>query len=37
MYGLGAVMLIRHVEYVNMPEGKIPIFFLYKEDKGSHY
>ena len=38
MYGLGAIMLISHVEYVNMPDGKqVPIYFLYEEDKGSHY
>lgn len=43
MYGLSAIMLLRfgknaHVEYVDMREhGKVPIYFLYKEDKGSHY
>lgn len=37
MYGLAAIMLITHVEHVDMPEGKVPIFFLYKEDKGSHF
>lgn len=38
MYGLAAIMLISHVEYVEMHDGKkIPIYFLYKEDKGSHY
>lgn len=38
MYGLAAIMLITHIENVQMPDGqKIPIFFLYKEDKGSHY
>lgn len=43
MYGLSAIMLLRfgknaHVEYVDMQEyGKVPIYFLYKEDKGAHY
>lgn len=43
MYGLSAIMLLRfgknaHVEYVDMHEhGKVPIYFLYREDKGSHY
>jgi hypothetical protein len=37
-YGCAAIFLIRHTEYVNMPDGrKIPIFFLYEEDKGSEY
>lgn len=37
MYGLAATMLITHVEYVKMPDGKVPIYFLYEEDKGSFY
>ncbi|XP_055315620.1 uncharacterized protein C15orf61 homolog [Sitodiplosis mosellana] len=38
MYGFSAMMLITHIEYVDMREhGKVPIYFLYKEDKGSHY
>lgn len=37
MYGLGAVMLIRHTELVKLKEGTIPIHFLYEEDKGSPY
>lgn len=37
MYGLGAVMLIRHTEYVQLKPGKIPIYFLYEEEKGSQY
>lgn len=38
MYGLAAIMLITHIEDVQMPDGtSVPIFFLYKEDKGSFY
>jgi len=37
MYGLGAVMLIKHTEQVKMPGAAIPIYFLYEEDKGSFY
>lgn len=37
MYGLAATMLITHVEYVEMPDRKVPIYFLYEEDKGSFY
>lgn len=37
MYGIGALMLIRHVEYVDMPDGRIPIYFLYEENKGSFH
>lgn len=37
MYGLGAIMLIRHVEHVDMGSQKVPIYFLYEEDKGSQY
>lgn len=38
LYGIAAINLIKHVEYVEIPEkGKIPIFFLYEEDKGSMY
>jgi hypothetical protein len=36
-YGLAATMLIKHVEYVDMPDRKVPIYFLYEEDKGSEY
>ena len=37
-YGLAAKFLIRHIEIVEMPGGqKIPIYFLYEEDKGSQY
>lgn len=37
-YGLSATVLIRHRETVAMPCGvSVPIFFLYEEDKGSHY
>uniref|UniRef100_A0A1L8DAD5 Uncharacterized protein n=1 Tax=Nyssomyia neivai TaxID=330878 RepID=A0A1L8DAD5_9DIPT len=39
MYGIAATYLIKHVEYVSVgtPECKIPIYFLYKEDKGSRF
>ncbi|XP_059611639.1 LOW QUALITY PROTEIN: uncharacterized protein C15orf61 [Phlebotomus argentipes] len=39
MYGLAATRLIRHVEYVTVEPTKaqVPIYFLYKEDKGSKY
>lgn len=38
LYGIAAINLIKHVEYVETPlHGKIPIFFLYEEDKGSMY
>ncbi|XP_031618837.1 uncharacterized protein C15orf61 homolog [Contarinia nasturtii] len=39
MYGLAAIILISHVEYVDMPghKEKVPIYFLLKEDQGSHY
>ncbi|XP_049536086.1 uncharacterized protein C15orf61 homolog isoform X1 [Anopheles darlingi] len=37
-YGLAAVFLIRHTEYVEMGnQGRVPIYFLYAEDKGSQY
>lgn len=37
-YGVTAIFLIKHKEYVHMENGKrIPIYFLYEEDKGSHY
>uniref|UniRef100_A0A8D8N4Y4 Uncharacterized protein C15orf61 homolog n=2 Tax=Culex pipiens TaxID=7175 RepID=A0A8D8N4Y4_CULPI len=38
-YGLAARFLIRHVELVEMGEGRspVPIYFLYEEDKGSEY
>nr|XP_019562752.2 uncharacterized protein C15orf61 homolog [Aedes albopictus]XP_019562753.2 uncharacterized protein C15orf61 homolog [Aedes albopictus] len=38
-YGFAARFLIRHVEWVDMGEkyGKVPIYFLYEEDKGSEY
>lgn len=37
MYGIAATGLISHIEYVEMPTGQIPIYFLYQEDKGSSY
>lgn len=37
MYGTAATMLITHIEYVHMPDGDVPIYFLYKEEKGSFY
>ncbi|XP_038116020.1 uncharacterized protein C15orf61 homolog [Culex quinquefasciatus] len=38
-YGLAARFLIRHVELVEMGEGRrpVPIYFLYEEDKGAEY
>uniref|UniRef100_A0A1I8NYZ6 Uncharacterized protein n=1 Tax=Stomoxys calcitrans TaxID=35570 RepID=A0A1I8NYZ6_STOCA len=37
-YGLAAIRLIRHEEFVIMPDGdKISIYFLYEEDKGSRF
>uniref|UniRef100_A0A8W7PSF8 Uncharacterized protein n=1 Tax=Anopheles coluzzii TaxID=1518534 RepID=A0A8W7PSF8_ANOCL len=38
-YGLAAVFLIRHVELVQLGDGRppVPIYFLYAEDKGSLY
>ncbi|KAF4524464.1 hypothetical protein B566_EDAN011887 [Ephemera danica] len=38
LYGISAIFLIRHTELVNINGSKsVPIFFLYKEDKGSLY
>lgn len=37
MYGAAATMLITHIEYVHMADVDVPIYFLYKEDKGSFY
>lgn len=37
MYGLAATQLIRHVEKVNTKYGKVDIYFLLPEDKGSQY
>ncbi|XP_053954064.1 uncharacterized protein C15orf61 homolog [Anastrepha obliqua] len=35
-YGLAAIHLITHEELVHLPNGdRIPIYFLYAEDKGS--
>lgn len=37
-YGLAAKYLIKHVEYVVVPGfDPVPLYFLYKEDKGSEY
>jgi len=36
-YGLAARFLIRHMEYVEMPDRKVPIYLLYAEDKGSQF
>uniref|UniRef100_A0A1A9WY09 Uncharacterized protein n=1 Tax=Glossina brevipalpis TaxID=37001 RepID=A0A1A9WY09_9MUSC len=37
-YGLAGLCLIKHTEMVVMPnDDKIPIYFLYPEDKGSSY
>ncbi|XP_046398922.1 uncharacterized protein C15orf61 homolog [Ischnura elegans] len=36
-YGIAAVFLIRHQEDVLTPKGKVTIYFLYEEDKGSLY
>uniref|UniRef100_A0A1B0D2Y1 Uncharacterized protein n=1 Tax=Phlebotomus papatasi TaxID=29031 RepID=A0A1B0D2Y1_PHLPP len=37
MYGLAATHLISYEEFVIVGSSKIPIYFLYKEDKGSKY
>lgn len=38
VYGLYATMLISHTELVQMPCGRsVPIYFLYKEEKGARY
>lgn len=37
LYGIAAIYQIRYVEYVDMPHGKVPIYFLYQEDKGAEY
>nr|XP_036213490.1 uncharacterized protein C15orf61 homolog isoform X3 [Bactrocera oleae] len=35
-YGLAAIHLISHTELVHLPNGdRVPIYFLYAEDKGS--
>lgn len=37
-YGLAAKFLIKHVEVVIVPGYKeVPLYFLYKEDKGAEY
>ncbi|KAJ6637969.1 hypothetical protein Bhyg_10700 [Pseudolycoriella hygida] len=37
-YGLAAIALIKHVEIVQMNDGqKVPIYFLYPENKGSFH
>lgn len=37
-YGLAAIFLIRHTEYVLLSNGeRIAIYFLYAEDKGSQF
>ncbi|KAL1501091.1 hypothetical protein ABEB36_006481 [Hypothenemus hampei] len=36
-YGIAAIYLIRHEELVYTCKGKVTIYFLYKEDKGSLY
>lgn len=37
MYGLSAIFLIEHTEYVQMSDRAVPIYFLYEEDKGLRY
>ncbi|XP_012172004.1 uncharacterized protein C15orf61 homolog [Bombus terrestris] len=37
MYGLAAILLIRHREIVNTSQGNVAIYFLLPEDKGSMY
>ncbi|XP_030746566.1 uncharacterized protein C15orf61 homolog isoform X2 [Sitophilus oryzae] len=36
-YGIAAIYLIRHKEIVYTSKGKVEIYFLYPEDKGSLY
>lgn len=36
-YGIAATFLFTHVEQVQTSSGKVPIFFLYKEDIGAVY
>lgn len=36
-YGVAACFLITHCETVLTPQGKVNIYFLYKEDIGAHY
>lgn len=39
MYGIAAIFLIRYIEYVEIEgyEKPVPIYFLYKEDKGAQF
>lgn len=39
MYGIAAIFLIRYTEYVHIKgcPKPIPIYFLYKEDKGAQF
>lgn len=37
LYGLAAIMLIKHEEIVNTPSGQVKIYFLLVEHKGSLY
>ena len=36
-HGIAATLRITHVEQVHTSLGKVPIFFLYKEDIGAVY
>lgn len=36
-YGIAATILITHTEIVRTSKGPIEIYFLYEEEKGSHY
>ncbi|KAJ3653654.1 hypothetical protein Zmor_012893 [Zophobas morio] len=36
-YGVAATFLIKHTEFVCTSNGKVEIYFLYPEDKGSKY
>lgn len=39
MYGIAAIFLIKYTEYITIKgyAKEIPIYFLYKEDKGSQF
>lgn len=40
MYGIAAIFLIKYTDYVTVKgyeEKPVPIYFLYKEDKGAQY
>lgn len=39
MYGIAAIFLIRYTEYITIKgyDTELPIYFLYKEDKGAQF